>query len=414
MANRDITAILDTWAFKPGVAKLNAAFTFNRKKNTVEIEIKQETVNQKGYRKYSGPVTITIQEIDGSFAHNLQIEDNLCTKFEIQCHSKGKKNKKKKIPLMTGEEVDIDTSQMDSDSPILWIRIDTELRIIREIKFEQPDHHWQNQLKHEKDICAQMDSIEMLTKFPSAQTRACLISVLENSEIFYRVRVQSAYALAEVSNKMNHIWNGPLPLMPTFRKLFMNASSQNQIVCCNNFTDLQLYLIEKNLPIAIGRLRNSHNLCPTETIRFLLDLIKFNENSKNSFSDVYYKAALIEALEATISASAASDSCGSKSSTLTPDMRLIIEEIVLRLNLEKLLPTFNYQVTCKCLNALRSLQKLGHTPDDVSLFKEYADYEKNCESVRLVTFSILVEYLSGLLVDFKLIFLFLELKLSIL
>jgi transcription initiation factor TFIID subunit 2 len=327
----------------------------------------------------------------------LHIEDSLSTKFEIQCHSKGKKNKKKKIPLITGDEVDIDMNQMDSDCPILWIRIDSDLRMLREIKFEQPDYHWQNQLRHEKDIVAQLDSIDMLTKLPSAGTRSSLISVVENSEIFYRVRVQAAFALAEVSNKMAATWNGPLPLVSTFRKLFMNSSSPG-IVCVNNFSDLQLYLIQKSLPVAVSRLRNAHNLCPSEIVKFLLELIKYNENSKNQFTDAYYKAALIDALASTVSVSVAvvvdDDTAGPKSASLTPDMRLVIEEIVLRLNLEKLLPTCNFVITCSCLNALRLLQKLGHIPDNMEIFKQYTDYENNFESVRQVAFQIMVECLS--------------------
>lgn len=47
-------------------------------------------------------------------------------------------------------------------------------------------------------------------------------------------------------------------------------------------------------------LRNSHGICPPEVIRFLLDLFKYNDNSKNRFSDNYYRAALIEALGATV------------------------------------------------------------------------------------------------------------------
>lgn len=47
-------------------------------------------------------------------------------------------------------------------------------------------------------------------------------------------------------------------------------------------------------------LRNSHGICPQEVIRFLLDLFKYNDNSKNRFSDNYYKAALIDALGASI------------------------------------------------------------------------------------------------------------------
>lgn len=47
-------------------------------------------------------------------------------------------------------------------------------------------------------------------------------------------------------------------------------------------------------------LRNAHGLCPPEVIRFLLDLFKYNDNSKNRFSDNYYRAALIDALSATV------------------------------------------------------------------------------------------------------------------
>lgn len=394
-STKDIKNLLDLWVYKPGFARLNGSFSFNRKKNTVEIEIKQDMANQRGYRKYVGPITIIIQEIDGSFTHNLQIEDTLSTKFDIACHSKGKKNKKKKILLITGEEVDIDSSQLDSDSPILWIRIDSDLRILREIKFEQPDIHWQHQLRYERDICAQLDAVEQLPNFATMATRTCLTSVLENNECFYRIRIQAAYALAQVANKMAHSWNGPLPLITTFRKLFATPSSQN-IVSANHFTDLQAYFIQKNMPIAMGSLRTSHNLCPSEIIRYLLELIKFNENSKNAFSDCYYRAALLDALNSAISASVASlQNDLPKSANLSPDTRLIIEEVVLRMNLEKIVPSYRYLITSACLKALRNLQKMGHTPEDVDLFKKYADYSITYEEVRLVAFEIIVEYLAG-------------------
>jgi transcription initiation factor TFIID subunit 2 len=48
LASKDITGLLDMWVYKPGVARLNASFAFNRKKNSVEIEVKQDAVNQKG------------------------------------------------------------------------------------------------------------------------------------------------------------------------------------------------------------------------------------------------------------------------------------------------------------------------------------------------------------------------------
>jgi transcription initiation factor TFIID subunit 2 len=56
----------------------------------------------------------------------------------------------------------------------------------------------------------------------------------------------------------------------------------------------------QTIPLAMAGLRNAHGICPSEVIRFLLDLFRFNDNSKNRFSDNYYRAALVEALGATV------------------------------------------------------------------------------------------------------------------
>jgi hypothetical protein len=53
-------------------------------------------------------------------------------------------------------------------------------------------------------------------------------------------------------------------------------------------------------PVAMAGLRNTHGICPPEVIRFLLDLFKYNDNSKNRFSDNYYRSSLVEALGATV------------------------------------------------------------------------------------------------------------------
>ena len=107
-------------------------FVFNRKRNVVELEIKQDLTARGGLR-YVGPLTVTIQELDGSFNHTFKIEENK-TKFEITCHSKSRRNKKKKIPLVTGEEVDMDLSAMDADSPVLWLRVDPDMQLLRQVK----------------------------------------------------------------------------------------------------------------------------------------------------------------------------------------------------------------------------------------------------------------------------------------
>ncbi len=83
-------------------------------RNTVEMNISQDAASQKarGVRKYVGPLTVAVQELDGWFSYTFAIE-SLHSKHDITCHSKSRRNKKKKIPLCNNEEVDMDLSAME-------------------------------------------------------------------------------------------------------------------------------------------------------------------------------------------------------------------------------------------------------------------------------------------------------------
>ena len=121
-----------------------------------------------------------------------------------------------------------------------------------------------------------------------------------------------------------------------------------------------------------------------------------NENGKNRFSDCYYKAALIEALNETLSSTAvaATNLDYVKSLNSNTELRSVIEEIVLRLNLEKFTPSYHYVITSSCLKALRNLQKLGHLPENINIFKQYTRYG-TFEEVRKCAFEIIVRFFEG-------------------
>ena len=93
---------------------------------------------------------LAVQELDGWFSYVMAVE-TVHSKHDITCHSKSRRNKKKKIPLCTNEEVDMDLSAMD-DSPVLWIRVDPDMQLVRSLDIQQPDFQWQYQLKHERDV----------------------------------------------------------------------------------------------------------------------------------------------------------------------------------------------------------------------------------------------------------------------
>ncbi|KAG7269763.1 hypothetical protein CRUP_010788, partial [Coryphaenoides rupestris] len=153
VSGKDIGPLIKQWVDQSSVVKFFGSFAFNRKRNVLELEIRQD-YSSSGTQKYVGPIKVTVQELDGSFNHTLQIEEN-SLKHDIPCHSKSRRNKKKKIPLMNGEEVDMDLSAMDADSPLLWIRIDPDMSILRKVEFEQADFMWQYQLRFERDVVAQ-------------------------------------------------------------------------------------------------------------------------------------------------------------------------------------------------------------------------------------------------------------------
>lgn len=47
-------------------------------------------------------------------------------------------------------------SFLSADSPLLWIRIDPDMSILRKVEFEQADFMWQYQLRYERDVVAQV------------------------------------------------------------------------------------------------------------------------------------------------------------------------------------------------------------------------------------------------------------------
>lgn len=52
VTGKQIDVFLDQWVYQGGHAKFTGSFVFNRKRNTVELEIRQNDINSTGIRKY--------------------------------------------------------------------------------------------------------------------------------------------------------------------------------------------------------------------------------------------------------------------------------------------------------------------------------------------------------------------------
>lgn len=92
------------------------------------------------------------------------------------------------------------------ESPVLWIRLDPEMTLMRHTNLEQPDFQWQYQLRHERDVTAQLESIMALEKYPTPATRICLTDTIESEQCFYKIRCEAAKCLTKVANSMLTSW----------------------------------------------------------------------------------------------------------------------------------------------------------------------------------------------------------------
>lgn len=168
-----------------------------------------------------------------------------------------------------------------------------------------------------------------------------------------------------------------MTMITMFKKLYGSYSCPN-IIRLNDFSNFQLYFLQKVMPVAIGGLRSNHGTCPQEVIKFLLDLFKYNDNSKNKFSDNYYRASLIEALGETVTPAAIMTRSvyhqSSLADALSSETKLILEEITRYFNLDKLMPCYKHTVTISCLKTIRRLQKMSHLPTNAAFFKDYSQY----------------------------------------
>merc|ERR1712241_1625757 len=170
--------------------------------------------------------------------------------------------------------------------------------------------------------------------------------MIEEEKCFYKVRCAACHSLTKVSNAMSSSSEGPPALLVIFKRMFGSFANSN-ICKQNDFSNLQSYFLQKEIPIAMAGLRNSHNICPPEVLKFLLDLFKYNDNSKNTFSDNYYRAALVDALGETVTpvVSRVLQTEAISSDSLTEDTRRVLEEVTRYLNLDKLLPCYRHTVT---------------------------------------------------------------------
>ncbi|KAI9203514.1 uncharacterized protein BJ171DRAFT_509817 [Polychytrium aggregatum] len=334
----ELKAFSEQWIYGSGCPKFVFSYSFNRKRMMVEVKFRQENTNaaMMGHTmKFSGPFTIRIHEPSGTFDTEVQIED-IEKQFDVQYHTKYKRIRRK-VPTTTGtkkgkktgnpggadkgdenddgegdlmdvdEEGDwkddendglLDWRDPDADRLTFeWIRLDPDNDWLCSKVYEQSDFMWAAQLQKDRDVIAQLEAIDALYFLPSLGTSTTLSGVIQDKSYFYRVRVEAALALVQCATAELD-WAGLNNLLKLYREEFCYpiADKTISIPKPNSFTRIQDYFVKKALVIALSRIRNDEEHSPSAVRRFLLSILKFNNNTGNEFSDCYFVSSVISSI----------------------------------------------------------------------------------------------------------------------
>ncbi|KAF3905530.1 hypothetical protein AA313_de0202692 [Arthrobotrys entomopaga] len=357
---------------------------------------KDEVVKDGSNHIFSGPMTIRIHEADGTpYEHVVQIHE-IQSRLEIPYNTKYKRLKrtrrqKERQAASAGMDINAETQAEDvllyclgdvlqSDEDITdwklsdfskeeedkmaqeafeWIRVDADFEWICGMRLNQPDHMYLSQLQQDRDVAAQYESVlHFKSAKPSHLISTILVRTVMDRRYYYGIRCEAAKALsrcgvAELS------WIGEFHLQKAFQEFYCFPDSL--IPRANDFSDFTSYFVQQAVLAGLSGVRDRNGKCPLSVQRYLLDIIRYNDNSNNSFSDSFHLATLIRSLGSCLLAGAGErslmdmdldDADGEERAASKED---IISEIERLQRMDQWMSSYHNIISTTCLDVKKDL-----------------------------------------------------------
>ncbi|KUJ24344.1 uncharacterized protein LY89DRAFT_572761 [Mollisia scopiformis] len=357
---RQTESFWNSYVLGAGCPRFSITQKFNKKRLCIEMSIsqKQETLpttrvlDRDSFMRevkedihgvyaaelqpvFTGPMTIRIHEADGTpYDHVVNIQEGT-QKFEIPYNTKYKRLKKSRrqkermnpgveINADGGEEThyhclgdvlssptemrdwglqdwDADTEQRMEQESYEWIRLDADFEWLAEKQFiSMPAYMYVSQLQQDRDVVAQQDSMVYLGNMgahPLVST--FLVRTLMDKRYFHGIRTMAAeYLKTHATATCN--WVGQKQLEMAYQHFSCYPGSKMPLPNDFSMENSKNYKVETAIIKALSKIRDSQGKCPKEPRWFLFDLLRFNDNSCNEYSDNFKLAELLSALTETL------------------------------------------------------------------------------------------------------------------
>ncbi|XP_072992709.1 transcription initiation factor TFIID subunit 2 [Typha latifolia] len=354
------------WVESCGCPIMRMGISYNKRRNMVELAVMRDCTAkggsisgsnpdneiQEGGAGWPGMMSIRVHELDGMYDHPiLPMAGESWQLLEVQCHCKlaAKRIQKPKKGLKhdgSDDNADAVTTQdirTGTDSPLLWIRVDPEMEYLAEIHLHQPVQMWINQLEKDKDVIAQSQAIAEMEKLPQLPFSVVntLNNFLNDTKAFWRVRVEAAYALALTASEETDL-AGLLHLIKFYKS--RRFDEHIGLPRPNDFRDVPEYFVLEAIPHAVALIRAADKKSPREAIEFVLQLLKYNDNNGNPYSDVYWLAAMVQAIGEL--------EFGQQTVLFLSSLLKRIDRL---LQFDSLMPSYNGILTISCIRALSQI-----------------------------------------------------------
>ncbi|GAA5910197.1 hypothetical protein JCM8208_006756 [Rhodotorula glutinis] len=447
-----LKVFFDQWVYGSGCPTFEIQANFNRKRMAVELNVTQRCYAYAWAQKapweaqghlrpiplFDGQMTIRIHEADGTpYEHVLSLAETF-KRHEVPFNTKYKRVRRNTkryqarqaaataaalgdaeaaedmglidVGFSLGMWEDererdrwrvVDWSEEDdatmSQATYEWIRIDADLEWICIVKFTQPDFMWMSQLQRDRDVVAQLEAIHALSSIPSPIVSANLCKTVLVSNYFFRIRMEAALALISCATAQQD-YLGLFHLFKIFQTWYcfepdVETKDPFGFRCIpktNDFSDFTLYFLKKAVLTAVSMVRDEHGQTPPVIQQFLVDLLTYNDNLGNKYSDAHYITSIMHALShALVNVLPRAESELLTEVDANENLVPAVQEVERYLSADRLVPSYHNIVTVAGIEFKLKLTLASLIPEDrMSLFNYTRD--GNYPPVRMAAFDALL------------------------
>ncbi|GAA5913888.1 hypothetical protein JCM5296_004171 [Sporobolomyces johnsonii] len=453
-----LKTFFDQWVYGSGCPTFEVTANFNRKKMAVELNVTQRCYAYAWAQKapweaqghlrpiplFDGQMTIRIHEADGTpYEHVLTIQDSF-KRHEVPFNTKYKRvrrntkryqarqaaataaalgdtdaqedmglidvgfslgmweDEKERERWRVADWTEEDDTVM-SQATYEWIRIDSDLDWICIVKFAQPDFMWISQLQRDRDVVAQLEAIHALSSMPTPVVSSNLCKTVLVSNYFVRIRMEAALALISCATAQQD-YLGLFQLFKLFQTWFcfepdVETKDPFGFRCIpktNDFSDFTLYFLKKTILTAISMVRDDKGQTPPVIQQFLVDLLAYNDNLGNKYSDAYYVSSIMNALSHAFvkvlprdNSQLAGGDYAMDEIDANENLAPAVQEVERYMSADRLVPSYHNMITVAGIEFKLKLTLASLIPEDRMSFFAYTR-DGNYPPVRIAAFDALL------------------------